>query len=637
MLTRAGLVLACLFIHVAWYQGLINVFINPIRRFGAALLTMLATVMGLLVLLMFLSMKGLDQLEELFISVSFIFSSPFLYHTARKSKLFYKISPSDFQKLGLHLAAIVVPGLITLIFSLYVMQTNGDQGWDSNAYHLPISGLLLFEGSNNFNPLLGLGTFTILTPYAAHSLGSLFAIIFGSFVYSGLVTWFAVFAFTCFAYGSILEKRVGTNPNRLVLLFPTIVWLIPSVTGQTTHFYVDAFAGVFVATTFILMISILKLENPSKFYWFLCGVMGSAAIAVKSQSLYPVGIVVLIIFVHSILSKSYLKIALVAFPFFILGLIPYFRNYLLFGNPIYPIQFWIFPGRISISELSASVDSFVPEFWGQNLMLRVAFSLLFSPLLVLGRVIASQIGWYDINRSDLAGFSYDTVIGGVGAPAALVFCICILFLGKNVRRFSRFSSAWQGILRNKTEFIALLAILLSYVLIPGSWWIRYNLGVVLFLIFLAFLFLVSKEIKQTFFPFLALPIILSIVCQSVLLGAYSLKYEKTASKSTSANFKPEFGLTQNPILEKISCQRLIFVEPRPTFTSAYWSLGCKEYDWIENPLNYNYVHGDLVVMNSKMFNEFASGFTGKFENTLVHAWFDPEGSFGSHLIIIQSV
>ena len=637
MLIRTTLLFGLLLVQTAWYQGMLHVFTNPIRRFGASLLTTLASVMTLLVLLMFLTSKSLNQLQGMFITISCVASVVFLLRIRkdRKKRLQYRDVKAFIRQQNTHIAAITIPALTVLLFSIYVMHNNGDQGWDSNAYHLPISGILLYEGSSNFDPLLGLGTFTILTPYAAHALGALFSLLFGSFIFSSLITWIAILGFTCFAYGSVLEQKFNSNTNKLLLLLPSVVWLIPSVAGQTTHFYVDAFSGVFVASAFILLLSILKLENIPRFYFFLTGLMGSSAIGVKSQSIYPIGIILIIILAKTIQKKHFLNIALVTLPFFMLGLIPYLRNYLLFDNPIYPIQFMNFPGQISISELSASVESFVPKSWSENFFLRIAFSLLISPILVLCRVVASQIGWYDINRSDLVGFSYDSVIGGVGAPASLIFCIFLLYQIKNIQFNSTFGKISKKIVENRGSLTIPIAILFSCLFIPGSWWVRYNLGVVLFLVYLAFSFISSIRLRPSALAFFAVPLLTAIFLQSVLLGSYSLKYERNASKSTEINFEARFGLTQNPILRKSSCERLIFVEPRPTFTSAYWSLSCKKYFWTGNPLTYPFVDGDLVVMNSKMFFDFSSQFAGKYQSTPVNAWFDPKGDYGSYLVKIM--
>ena len=265
----------------AWYQKLGVTFSNPIRRYGASLLATLAAVMSLLLLLMIATSKSLTELQPFigFSVCSFALTYFLKYRFNRKVRI---------PVLNLHrfsfryrsdLAALVIPASITLFFSLWVTQTNGDQGWDSNAYHLPIAGLLLSEGSNNFHPSLGLGTYTILTPYGAHTLGSILSIISGTFIFSALVTWIAVFSFTCFAYGSILESKSlsKSERNKLIYFFPTAVWLIPSIAGQTTHFYVDAIAGVFVASTLILLFSFLSLETPAKLYTLLIGIMGSTA------------------------------------------------------------------------------------------------------------------------------------------------------------------------------------------------------------------------------------------------------------------------------------------------------------------------------------------------------------------------
>ena len=633
---RLAFIVGFLLLQSVWYVGIGHVFTNPIRRYGASLLATLASTMSLLVSLMFFTSKSLEQLQGPITLILFILPIGVLFVLQIIRKIDIKSAfPHDFIfQYKSHIAALAIPSFTTLMFCIWVIKNNGDQGWDSNAYHLPISGMLASEGSNNFDPLLGLGTFTILTPYGAHALGSILAIFFGTFLYSTLVTWIVVFSFVCFAYGTIIDCRLDSNTNRLIPFFPTVIWLIPSVAGQTTHFYVDAIAGVYVASTFILFFSFLHLKMPSRVYPVLIGVMGSASIAVKSQSLYPVAIIVLVVVIKFAFSKRYKNIMLLAIPFFVLGFIPYLRNFIFFDNTIYPIRFMHFPGQISISELASSVESFVPVSWSQNLLVRTAFSLIISPLFIMGNVIASQLGRYDVNRSDLSGFSYDSVVGGVGAPAAFIFCIVILYgvrsfllnwNQKTVRQFVRLSS---------NRFIITFTIVFSCLLIPGSWWVRYNLGVVLFVIFLSFLFLSNIKIRSINQILIVTPLLGIILFQATLLGSFSLKYERNASNSSSVDFNPKFGLTQNKELLNLSCNRMIFVEPRPTFTSAYWSLNCKKFVWIQNPERYSFVAGDYAVMNPRVFANFRSNFVGKYQSTEINAWFDENGTYGSFIIKI---
>jgi hypothetical protein len=79
---------------------------------------------------------------------------------------------------------------------------------------------------------------------------------------------------------------------------------------------------------------------------------------------------------------------------------------------------------------------------------------------------------------------------------------------------------------------------------------------------------------------------------------------------------------------------MIFVEPRPTFTSAYWSLNCKKFVWIQNPERYSFVTGDYAVMNPTIFANFRSNFVGKYQSTEINAWFDENGTYGSFIIKI---
>jgi len=593
--------------------------------------------MALIVSMLFITSNSLVEIQNYLAGILFVSPTVTILIKNRRNLKLHSFNfqrwVTDLLQSRHHILAIGVPSLLTLIFSIGVLFSNGDQGWDSNAYHLSISGLLLNEGSS-FSPYIGQGTYTILTPYGAHSLGALSTFILGTSIFSALWTWITVFAFICFSYGTILDSKLNWERNKFLLYLPSVIWLVPSVIGQTTHFYVDAIMGVFVAALLVQLTSIVKVTKASKLNWILIGGMGSAAISVKSQALYPVALVMTLLLMKSIRDRKYHEYILTVIPFLFLGLIPYLRNYIIFENPIYPIQFINFPGKKSISALSDAVESFAPQAWGDNLIIRIIYSLTISPLIVMVRVVGSQIGWYDATRSDLSGFSYDTVTGGVGTPAALVLCVMIIYSLVSLTSRFRAKNVLQISWKRNYLVPIVLVVAVAMFLTPGSWWVRYNMGQVLFIIFLAFLYLTKKSMVPKIQYYIAMILLPAIFAQAVVLGSFSLKYERSASRASEIVFEPAFGLSQNTVLGEVSCNKLIFVEPRPTFTSTFWSLNCKNYDWTNYPNNYFFSAGDYVVMTTDLFSRFAKEYPGKFENTRINAWFDPEGKYGSVLVKI---
>jgi len=532
--------------------------------------------------------------------------------------------------------SLIIPAATTLLYAIWTTSSNGDQGWDSNAYHLPISGLLLYEGSNNFDSNLANGTYTIFTPYGSHVLAGVLANSLGTFMYSSLITWLAVFSLTLIAYGYILDNTKYADKKSLTFILPSSLWLIPSVFGQTSHFYIDALCGTFIAAMFIFFSKILDLGPQRKVIWLTSGLMGSAAIATKSVGFYPLSLMVLILLIYVLRKRIYLHLLFFALPFALLGLIPYLRNLIYFSNPIYPITFLNFPGRISTSEISSSFEYFVPPYWSDNNLVRLVMSLFVGAVIVSGRVILSQLGHYDPNRNDLSGFSYDTTYGGAGPLTSLiffsVFCVALWRLNLLFKQGHEFRMYFTK--KPLTSLILLAVPIGASVLMPGSWWPRYNLGNIFILLILAFRFLANYSIPKLIHFCMSSVLILVSLFQLMILVAYTTKYENPMAHANVSQFNPNFGLTQNIELPS-KCERLVFVEPRPTFTSAFWTLGCRNYAWTSTPAIFHFKDGDYAVFNPAKYLEFENSHTSLYAKQQVRAWFDSKGDYGSIFIFFK--
>ena len=163
------------------------------------------------------------------------------------------------------------------------------------------------------------------------------------------------------------------------------------------------------------------------------------------------------------------------------------------------------------------------------------------------------------------------------------------------------------------------------------------MGVVFFIAYLAFVYLCSlahgPKIQNVIIA-LFLPV---IVLQGAFLAFYSLNYERVASNAASQDFRPRYGLTQSTVFNSITCERLVFVEPRPTFTAAYWNLGCREYAWTSTPEKFNFEDGDYAVFNPAKYAEFENSRADVFMAQQVRAWFDPKGDYGSVFVFLNKV
>lgn len=535
------------------------------------------------------------------------------------------------RKQFLVLGVVVVA---TIIYSCVTLVRSGDMGWDSNAYHLPLAGILLYYGASDWPTAISDSLFTIFSPYGPHALAANWIWINDDFRMFSTASILQLVGLICVVLGDFY-KRHPNNFRFLMAGFLLVISVVvsPSVIGQITHGYVDLIIAVYVFVGFYILFADSGLSDNIKI--FLSVIFVSSAAAGKTQYI-TIGFLVLLIVVLLVLIKRIpLKVIPIAFILFtVVCIVPYLRNYLEYGNPVFPISFGWFKGSISISELNSSIDSFAPSAWPSSSLLRIIFSILLSSMFVFRDIVSMQLGKYIENRPDISAFAYDTVIGGYGLPLAIIAVLSLFLV-----LFNLFVSRRDFLQNQIFRILILFTALFGLLIISGGWWARYGLGLGLFLILAPILNYNFLGKDKGVIWFLIPVLLFANLYQG--FGIYKFNgYERFQAFSNSKSFDPRFGLIQDiPSDLKSGCRNITIVEPRATFTSFAWVLNCDNYENIGSKTFVERLKSQPeanFLLSEATYDMLKSNSFRDFEIHPVRAWFDPNGDFGSVILIPKS-
>jgi hypothetical protein len=523
---------------------------------------------------------------------------------------FVRQAPSRFE------TALIALPLLILMLAIVSGVKLGDSGWDSNAYHIPIIGMLIKWGSNDWSESLSEGTFTIFSPYGAHSVKALFVSFSSDFQLATLPTGALYLGGVLIGCG-----LMKTKVTKIALV--TSIALIPSVFGQLTRNYVDIWAGLYLFGGIVVFAKSYDSEITDKTKLRLTLIslfIVSLSVSSKTQSIIT-GVLFLfmvgILRIYETKMLDYKTILRFMTVFFLSASVPYIRNLLDFGNPVYPIINAIFPqGTIGISDLSNSVNSFRPVFWPQQTFLDPLLSVI-SPIWVLVVMTMSRLGIrIDSSRLDLSAFSYDTTTGGSGILLSLfliasLFAILINFYTKKIIQPK------QNIESNRILAVSAILIMVS---IPSVWYPRYGMAFYLVLLILSLRYLENLTSSKLIL------FILFIGAVPSTLGLMVFQSYDLYSNQRNVHFSSKFGIDSPPKSFSEDCSKVAIIEPRPTFTSFIWESNCSEV--ISLPASANSYPENFFLVSNKLLG---LNKLGDRKICKVHAWFDPNSNYGSYL------
>jgi hypothetical protein len=559
---------------------------------------------------MLISSKPITSSSTLTILTILALTSALVTRKYLKGKVNHRFSLFDSILSGIPISTAAIASLSTFFL--------GDSGWDSNAYHIPLIGILMEWGSNSWPNSLSEGTFTIYTPYGVHALQAQFVAILSDFRTASIPT--AIL----FIGGALLATSLVTKKTSKIILILAIS-ITPSVFGQLSRNYVDVWAGIYLFSGIVVYFKMAiskKTPEINKALFFISAFILGLSASTKTQTL--ISSILCLLVITSITVKQNFKksieigsLANFFAIFFLSSIVPYLRNLIFENNPIFPITSTYFSkGTISISELSEAVSNFRPNFWPPQSIADPVLSLL-TPIWVLCILMLSKIGIYlDSTRLDISAFTYDTTTGGPGMVTSIVIlsacCISLYRLVKN-RKIPQ--------LRHFNEDILLtIFAIIVFISIPGAWYPRYGMALYFLLLLIAVRYL--EKFNSSSLVFL---LIIGAGIPSILGLVVFQKYDQY-SNQRNAYFNPKYSLDSPPQEFSRICKKVAILEPRPTFTSFIWEAKCDLVTSLPSdtkifPQNY------FIVANHKIDSKIV----GNRKYCLLRTWFDPTAIYGTYL------
>ncbi len=228
----------------------------------------------------------------------------------------------------------IVALLITLYIFIYFIHygvTEPPMLGDSHDYHIPIAKSII-DGSflhlpTKLNP-------SIYYPGSSNAILSLF------FLFHIPINWFCLLGWAILFFLLIKLGKQFHLHGYLAVIFAATFCGTQSILRQIPTQSIDVWIAVFFVW------SILLLERPKASLLYFLQIGFSLGMIVGSKFSGPFFFLVLLFIYRDVFFKNFhiKKLLVFLIPFTILGLFWYIRNYLQFGNPLYPAPFLGLPG-----------------------------------------------------------------------------------------------------------------------------------------------------------------------------------------------------------------------------------------------------------------------------------------------------
>ncbi|KKS95001.1 MAG: hypothetical protein UV71_C0015G0031 [Microgenomates group bacterium GW2011_GWC1_43_13] len=243
--------------------------------------------------------------------------------------------------------ALFIFVVLTIQFIYFGITTSlqGIYEKDSIIFHIPIAqeiSKLIFLPANLS---LGLG----YLPATAESILSLFILLHLP------LNLFNVLAFVLLF---IVSKKVSESFG--VTKEMSIIYAVSVVTLQSVlRWPLTQSADIWVAVFFLATLYFLVNPKPTNKHYLLLGFSSGMLVGAKFSGL-PFLAILLIFFGRNAFKKTnIIKVLLFLIPLLVFGFSWYIRNYILTGNPVYPVGIFSIPGSPDYANLSSSNWSIV--------------------------------------------------------------------------------------------------------------------------------------------------------------------------------------------------------------------------------------------------------------------------------------
>ena len=327
--------------------------------------------------------------------------------------------------------------------------------WDELAYHLPkVAHILQSNGIEEFKTI---SPWVNTYPFNIELLFLWNVIYLGNDVLvNGTQVVFALFAVLAI-YG--IARKVGVKPENAA--FAMTFLFIPIVIQQATTCYID----LAISSMFVIAANFLLLKDKPKINLIILGLSLGIMVGAKYIFILPglvILLVLLLLILYELRTERYIEghrfllfrkrfmedFFLCIIPILLIGGIWYVRNYILYGNPVAPVEVTLlgktlFHGSETLNNVASGTPTFTNPAFIINAWLERA---------------APHPAW------DHAYYNYDVGRGGFGPVFPILLLPSILF---------SFYIALKTGLRNYLVVLAMF--ILAFILVPMNWWSRFTI------------------------------------------------------------------------------------------------------------------------------------------------------------------
>jgi 4-amino-4-deoxy-L-arabinose transferase-like glycosyltransferase len=217
-----------------------------------------------------------------------------------------------------------------------------------------------------------------------------------------------------------LARSFGASARR-AMLAGLLFGMTPALVALAGTTYVDAASVAFVAATFWLALRVIRGERDAACV-LLLGLAAGLAIGAKgtnlvlvSPGLIAAGVVLLKDACDRArsgreIARTIVQFGLLALPILVLGVSWYAKNWLVYGNPVYPFAMGPFPGPTTLTEFTFTP----PQLEGKNW---------------IGQLVTSWTADWGLRR-----YPYNVRPGGLGAAWPAIIAIAVAGLVLLARR-----------------------------------------------------------------------------------------------------------------------------------------------------------------------------------------------------------
>ena len=358
--------------------------------------------------------------------------------------------------------------------------------WDAMTYHLPkVAHILQSNGIQEFNAGY---IFVNVYPFNIELIFLWNVIYLGNDVLvDGTQVIFALLGVLAI-YG--IARKVGVKPQNAA--FALIFLFVPIVIQQATTCYID----IAVSSLSVIAVNFLLLKDKPKINLIILGITIGILLGAKGSFILPsllFSLIILLLILREmkaekdtdgsrfvLFGERFLRdCCFYVIPILLLGGTWYIRDWILYGNPVAPVNVslfgkTIFEGSRSLADISQNTPTFT------------------DPQAIISSWLERSSPGVKWNH---AYYNYDVGRGGFGPMFPILLLPSIVF------------SIFIGIKKGWRSYLVIAAVfILAFLVIPMNWWSRFTIFFCAFGV-LAFTVMMEHLPKTKLVSLIAVPVI----------------------------------------------------------------------------------------------------------------------------------